>query len=64
MSNGVYIHGDMEPPELDVCDYKAFREEFMKSVFLALLSEDRLTQIQYECCIENVMPKCGDNSKV
>lgn len=60
MGTEKYIQGNSETPELDSCEYNGFREGFMKSVLLSLLTQGKLTQIQYECCVEKVMRKCAD----
>lgn len=60
VGNEKYIQGNAEIPDLDSCEYNGFREGFMKSVLLSLLTQGKLTQIQYERCIEKVMRKCAD----
>lgn len=63
MGNNEYIQDFTETPELDTYEYKVFREGFMKSILLSLLAQNKLTQAEYECCMEKVLRKYADTPK-
>lgn len=63
MGNEKYILNNTEAPQLNSCEYYGFGKSFMKSVLLSLMTQGRLTQIQYECCVEKVMRKYADTPK-
>lgn len=53
---------NQEAPDLDAPKEGVFRVGFMKSILLSLLEQKKLTQAQYERCMEKVRQKYTDSS--
>lgn len=51
-----YIN-DTDQPDLDRAEYWEFRYHFQKSILLSLLTSGKLTQQQYDSCLEKLAYK-------
>lgn len=50
-------YNDIEQPNLDKTEYWEFRFNFQKSILLSLLASGKLTQQQYDSCMEKLVQK-------
>lgn len=57
MGREISLINQSETFELDAPQYSAFRVSFMKAILLSLLEQKKLTQAQYERCVEKVRQK-------
>lgn len=52
-----YILINIEELDMDTIDCEAFEVNFQRAILLALLKSRKLTQIQFEACMDKVIKK-------
>ncbi len=52
-----HTYKDIDQPDLDKAEYWEFRFHFQKSILLSLLASGKLTQQQYDSCVEKLTYK-------
>lgn len=57
MNQEGYIPVGMEEPDLDTAECQGFKVNFQRAILLSLLESRKLTQAQYEACMEKVTQK-------
>lgn len=57
MKKGEYVLEAMEQPDLDKPDCKDFTVNFQRAILLSLLESHKLTQAQFEACMDKVARK-------
>lgn len=57
MDKKAYIPADTENPNLETPDCRAFQINFQRAILLSLLENNRLTQVQFEACMERIVRK-------
>ena len=57
MKKEAYVLQDTEQPDIDKPDYRDFKINFQRAILLSLLESRRLTQSQFESCMDKVVQK-------
>lgn len=52
-----YVPIGMEEPNLDTAECQTFKVNFQRAILLSLLESRKLTQAQFEACMEKVTQK-------
>lgn len=52
-----YIPVSMEEPDIDKIDCQEFNVNFQRAILLSLLESKKLTQAQFEACMDKVVQK-------
>ena len=55
MKNREYVLETMEQPDIDKLDCKDFKINFQRAILLSLLESRKLTQAQFEACMDKVV---------
>jgi len=51
-----------EAPDLDTQEHSVFRVGFMKSILLSLLAQNKISQAQFDCCMDRICKKHTESS--
>lgn len=54
MSKQGYQPDYTDTPDLNRLEYQEFRFNFQRSILLSLLSNGKLSQSQFDCCVEKL----------
>ena len=57
MKNEKYVLETTEQPNIDKLDCKDFKINFQRAILLSLLESRKLTQTQFEACMDKVVQK-------
>ncbi len=57
MKNEKYVLETTEQPDIDKLDCKDFKINFQRAILLSLLESRKLTQTQFEACMDKVVQK-------
>ena len=57
MKNEKYVLETTEQPDIDKLDCKDFKINFQLAILLSLLESRKLTQTQFEACMDKVVQK-------
>ena len=57
MKNEEYVLETSEQPGIDKLDCKDFKINFQRAILLSLLESRKLTQAQFEACMDKVVQK-------
>ena len=57
MKNEKYVLETTEQPDIDKRDCKDFKINFQRAILLSLLESRKLTQTQFEACMDKVVQK-------
>mgnify|MGYP006962066049 FL=1 len=57
MKRANYVLETTEQPEIDKLDGKDFKISFQRAILLSLLESCKLTQAQFEACMDKVVQK-------
>ena len=57
MKNEEYVLETSEQPSIDKLDCKDFKINFQRAILLSLLESRKLTQTQFEICMDKVVQK-------
>ena len=57
MKNEKYVLETTEQPDIDKLDCKDFKINFQRAILLSLLESRKLTQAQFEACMDKVVQK-------
>ncbi|MFG6331357.1 MAG: hypothetical protein K1W28_05950 [Lachnospiraceae bacterium] len=57
MKRANYVLETTEQPEIDKLDGKDFKINFQRAILLSLLESRKLTQAQFEACMDKVVQK-------
>ncbi len=57
MKNKEYVLETLEQPDIDKLDCKDFKINFQRAILLSLLESRKLTQAQFEACMDKVVQK-------
>lgn len=57
MKNEEYVLETTEQPDIDKLDCKDFKINFQRAILLSLLESRKLTQAQFEACMDKVVQK-------
>lgn len=57
MKKEEYVLETAEQPDIDEPDYKNFKINFQRAILLSLLESRKLTQPQFEACMDKVVQK-------
>ena len=57
MKNEGYVLETTEQPDIDKLDRKDFKIDFQRAILLSLLESRKLTQAQFEACMDKVVQK-------